>query len=117
MLFRSDQSLRTLVFSKDWSKLTDRVFTNLRKTCCYFKVNEKVQVYIKQIDKRLEKRFIATVIFKSKQKLRDISTSLITYDTDTKTRQEAFQVLQKFYHLPLTEDTEFYLLLLKKEDS
>ena len=103
--------LKTLVFSINWPKLDDRLFTTLRKTC-YFNFNEKVQVHIRPTNKR----FFATVLFKSKQELLDISTSLITYDTNTKTREEAFKVLQKFYHNTIDENTEFYLLLLQKED-
>ena len=103
--------MKTLVFSENWSKLNDRLFTTLRKTCS-LKQNEKIQVYIKPTNNR----FFATVLYKSYQNLSSISDSLITYDTDTKTREEAIKVFQQFYHLPIIGENQFYLLIIEKED-
>lgn len=100
----------TLVFSKNWLKLQDRVLTTIRRTS-YLKVGEKIQVHIKPTNQQFE----ATVLFKAKQPLRDLSTELLTYDTDTKTREEAFAVIQKFYHNTISEESDFFLLLLQKE--
>ncbi len=100
---------KRLVFTKKWSKLDDRIFTTIRKNC-NFKRNEIVEVYIKET----KETFNAELLLKHRLKLYELSRTLLAYDTDTLDKDAAIAVLQNFYRNKITEETEFYLLLLRK---
>jgi hypothetical protein len=96
-----------LKFSRDWSKLNERMFTTIRKAHPPYDAPEMT---IFQVETPTRK-FLACLTFNTETSVNDLSTDLLTYDTDTDTREHALAVLNGFYHyLP----TRVQLMLLIK---
>lgn len=99
-------------FSKNWTKLSQKMFTTLRKSR-KAKANEYVEIY----NRETRERFNAQCVLVQKIPLAEISTSLLQVDTDTNSREEAIQEIQSFYRTPLTPSTIFWVHLFQKEAS
>ena len=102
--------MKLIPFSKDWSKLSQRLFITLRKS-------EKAQVgeVVKIYNKPNVVVFKACCLLVMKSTLGELSTALLCYDTDTHTRAAAIAEIQQFYKTSLTDDSVFYLHLFQKE--
>lgn len=99
-----------IVFSKNWSKLDQNMFTTLRKSK-FAKEGEIVKIY----NKPNVNVFPALCLLVEKFTLAELSTVLLCIDTGTKTREAAISKIQQFYPTPLTDETIFYLHLFQKE--
>ena len=97
--------MKTMKFSKDYTKLDDRVFTTIRRRDKW-EAGETVKV------EAPTKNFHAKIIYHCGVMLDDLSTEVLCYDTDTETREKALTLLNSFYRKPLAwnEYLEFYLL-------
>ena len=102
--------MKIIPFSKDWSKLSQRLFITLRKS-------EKAQQgeVVKIYNKPNVDVFKACCLLVMKTTLGELPTALLCYDTDTHTREGAIAEIQQFYKISLAEDTVFYLHLFQKE--
>ncbi|MGC9781736.1 MAG: hypothetical protein HZR80_21020 [Candidatus Heimdallarchaeota archaeon] len=107
----SSEVMNGLPFSFNWSKLHQPMFTTLRKSK---KVQEEEQV--KVLNRKIGETFTARCLLVVKYPLDAIPTSLLCYDTDTITREDAIAEIQSFYRKPLTPETIFYIHLLQKEE-
>jgi hypothetical protein len=94
-----------LKFSRDWSKLKERMFTTIRKPHAPYDAPEMT---IFQVETPTRK-FLAVLTFSIETSINDLSTDLLTYDTDTDTREHALAVLNSFYRDPPT-NVQFMVL-------
>lgn len=100
-----------IVFSKNWSKLNQQMFTTLRKSK-KAQEGEVVKIY----NRPNVVVFPARCLLVMKFPLAQLSTYLLCVDTDTRSRTAAIAEIQQFYSKQLTDDTIFYLHLFQKED-
>ena len=82
-----------LRFSRDWSKLNERMFTTIRKPHPPYDAPEGT---IFQVETPT-RTFLASLAFSTETELEELSTDLLTYDTDSDTRERALGVLNSFY--------------------
>ena len=94
-------------FSHDYSKLDYPVFPTIRRYDRY-ELSEHIQV------KTPTKNFPALIISKAFVKLSLLQTEFLCLDTDTKTREEAYKVLNSFYRKPITEEEVLTVLTLMR---
>lgn len=99
--------MKILKFSKDYSKLEDRVFTTIRRYDRY-KVGEIVSV------KTPTKQFHVLILHKFKSKAKDLHKEFLCYDTDTDNLIEAINVLNSFYKKPINDFEKMTILILEK---
>lgn len=102
--------MKELIFSKWYSKLNNELFITLRKRkqC---NVGEVVRVTIKGMDKTLFAKCLEII----PEDLDYYSDELLTYDTDTNTREEAIELLQSFYRKPILPDSRLYLHIFSRK--
>jgi len=101
--------VKELPFSKNWSKLSQQMFTTLRKSK-KISEGELAKIIIKGIDGSIIARCLLVV----KLPLASISSYLLCVDTDSKTREEAIAQIQAFYHNALTPGTNFFIHLFQR---
>ena len=98
--------MKKLKFSKDWKKLNDPIFTTIRRRTDLEEGN-----IIDIISPK--KKFKGIVLFRTSIELSKISTSLLTYDTDTLIRNEAIKVLNSFYQKEIKDYECVELLVIR----
>ena len=109
MDFRDESRMNTIMFSKDWKKLDSEVFTTIRSSNNKkFQMAEEGERWLAHTPTR---KFPAILLYNISSQIFELPTTLLTYDTDTKTRTEALQEINSFYKYPLTQ---VQLLLFKK---
>lgn len=96
-----------LKFSRDWPKLDAPIFTTIRKSHAPYEADEGTVFDVETPTRR----FTAVLLFNTGSSIEDLSTDLLCYDTDTKTREEALAVLNGFYRNP---PTVIQFMLLRK---
>jgi len=96
-------------FSYLYPKLMHPVFPTLRRHDRFGEVGEPVEVMVKPTCYSAE----AEVVSKEQRKWVDMTTHLLTYDTDTETREEALEHINQWYQNPITPGEELNLYLLK----
>ncbi len=95
-----------LYFSKDWSKLNERLISTLRKRCKY-EEGEEVIIHSPSHN------FIAKILQIVNVDLNTFPEPLLCYDTDTKNKSDALKVIQSFYRNDILE-CDFHFILLEK---
>lgn len=101
--------LKTIKFSKDFSKLDDRYFSTIRKP------GKKLRTGNWHPIQTPTRTFKALLIADYTEKLKHVPTRTLTVDTDTETREEALEVLKGFYP-DLSWDSTVRLLWFLKKD-
>ena len=89
-------NLPVLKFSRDWTKLQDRVFTTIRKSHPPYEGPEGESWSVQTPTKT----FTAKLLLNTNTSIDDLSDSLLMYDTDSPTREEALQKINSFYRDP-----------------
>jgi len=104
--------MTNLPFSYLYPKLMHPVFPTLRRHDRFGEVGESVEVMVKPTGYSAE----AQVLTKEKWRWMDMPDHLLTYDTDTETREEALEHINQWYQNHINRDEELNLYLLKWVD-
>jgi len=105
---RKTAPVHTIKFSKEYRKLDAPVFSTIRRRDKYPEPDTLIQI------KTPTRRFYAFILAKQRLKTREISTALLTYDTDTVDRFNALKVLDSFYKNKITDDEPLTLIWLRR---
>lgn len=99
-------------FSHPYPKLDDETFTTIRRRNKGLKESEVYQI------KSPKHNFSVVCTGIEKTTLADIPDRILLKDTNTKTREAAYKLLQSFYKKPIDfQDEIFYLFYLTREDA
>lgn len=83
--------MKTIKFDNDFSKLDKDVFSTIRKP------NYRIKMGVWHLIKSPSKEFKAMCINKVKVRIGELPEGVLLQDTDTSTREEAMELLRKFY--------------------
>ena len=103
--------MKKLIFSKWYEKLGNPLFITLRKRPLCF-AGEKVKVEIKNEPIMFHAQCLQLIPLP----LDEITDELLLFDTDTKTRREAINLLQSFYRKKIQPTDKWYLHILRRID-
>lgn len=94
--------MKIIKFAKDYPKLQEDLFTTIRRPPKKLRLGQC-------IIKSPKNEFKAVLVRKTTLNIRDIETSVLSYDTDTRSRDEAIEALKEYYP-ELVEDSEVQVL-------
>lgn len=95
--------MTTIKFAKNYKKLQDNFFTTIRTPPKNLRTGQTC------IIQSPSEEFKAILVRKINILVKDIETSVLTYDTDTESREEALVVLREYYP-ELREDSSVQVL-------
>lgn len=101
------EKLAIITFSHDYPKLKQAKFSTIRR---YDKDYEPGQIRLV----RMQSKWLgkAKIILKHKKKLNELSDDFLAQDTNTKTRNDAINVLNSFYDNPIAQNEQLTVLFL-----
>jgi len=101
--------LKRLKFSHDYTKLSDRIFTTIRKGEPLFYAGDEVEC------RTPTRTFQATCLLTSETDwgLASLDSQLLMYDSEKPSVKEAFALFQSFYRKPLSSAKYWTVYLLK----
>ena len=98
--------MKYIRFSHDYPKLQDECFSTIRRYDKGFEPGDVVLIKKPSMD------FKAVVTNKTKIKLSRIPDDVLLKDTNTSSREEAYNLLNSFYKTPVSPDEKVVLIWL-----